>query len=141
MLLKPLDYHLFKYTSENLKVHWKETAGNALDTVDPQDERAQALSLTEQLQEVLVKGLEIADKVVVSHTDGQLSVRLQNTSYKGMCDALKAEAPQVCEQIGCPLCSLIACIYTEHADVTTFIKEAQSEEQDITITCVEQPQS
>jgi hypothetical protein len=45
------------------------------------------------------------------------------------------EAPQVCEQIGCPLCSLIACIYTEHADVTTFIKEAKSDERDIVITC------
>jgi hypothetical protein len=141
VLLKPLGYHLFKYTSENLNVDWKEAAGNVSDTLDPEDEGAHSLSLTEQLQEVLVKGLEIADKVVVSHADGQLSVRLKNTAYKGMCEALKAEAPQVCEQIGCPLCSLVACIYTEHAGVTTFIKETQSEERDITITCAEQPQS
>jgi hypothetical protein len=79
--------------------------------------------------------------IVVSHADGQLTVRLQNTAYKEMCEALKAEAPQVCEQIWCPLCSLIACIYTEHANVTTFIKEAQIDKNDITVTCVEQSQS
>ena len=143
VLLKPLGYHLFRYTSENLNVDWKE-AGRELrraDDADPQHEGAQSPPLTEQLQEVLVKGLELADKVVVSDTDGQLTVRLQNTAYKGMCEALKAEAPQVCEQVGCPLCSLIACIYTEHANVPTFIKEAQSDERDITITCAEQPQS
>ncbi len=141
VLLKPLGYHLFKYTSENLKVDWNEAAGNVADDADPQHEGAHSPPLTEQLQEVLVKGLELADKVVVSHADGQLSVHLQNTSYRGMCEALKKEAPQVCEQIGCPLCSLIACIYTEHTNVTTFIKDAQSDEGDITITCVEQPQS
>ena len=140
VLLKPLGYHLFKYTSEDLKVDWKEAAGNVEDTVDPHHKGTQT-SLTEQLQQVLTKGLEIAEKVVVSHTDGQLSVRLQNTAYRGMCEALKAEAPQVCEQIGCPLCSLIACIYTEHANVTTFIKEAHIDKNDITVTCVEQPQS
>jgi len=141
VLLKPLGYHLFRYTSENLNVDWKEQAGNVSNDDDLQHEGAQSPPLTEQLQEVLVKGLELADKVVVSDTDGQLTVRLQNTSYKGMCDALKAEAPQVCEQVGCPLCSLIACIYTEHVNVPTFIKEAQSDERDITITCTEQPQS
>jgi hypothetical protein len=140
VLLKPLGYHLFRYTSEDLKVDWKEEAGNGEDTVDQQHERTQT-SLTEQLQQTLTKGLEIAEKVVVSHTNGQLTVRLQNTAYIGMCKALKAEAPQVCEQIGCPLCSLIACIYTEHTNVTTFIKEAQSDKNDITVTCVEQPQS
>ncbi len=52
-----------------------------------------------------------------------------------MCESLREDAPQVCEQIGCPLCSLIACVYTEHADVATVIEETHCEEQDITVIC------
>jgi hypothetical protein len=45
------------------------------------------------------------------------------------------EAPQVCEQIGCPLCSLIACIYTEYAGAPSMIEKARSEERDIAVVC------
>jgi hypothetical protein len=143
VLLKPLGYHLFKHTSEDLKVDWKEAPADVTDVpeLSQEGEQGHSPSFADKLQDVLVKGLEIADKVVVSHSDGQLQVRLHNTAYIGTCESLREEAPQVCEQIGCPLCSLIACIYTEHANVPTFIKEAQSDERDITITCAEQPQS
>ena len=46
--------------------------------------------------------------------------------------AICAEAPQVCEQIGCPLCSPVACIYTEYADAATTIEQARCDEQGIT---------
>jgi len=87
------------------------------------------------LQDVLVRGLELSDKVIVSHSDGELSVRLHNTPYIGTCHSIGEEAPQVCEQIGCPLCSMIACIYTEYADTASVLEEARGEGSDIIIRC------
>jgi hypothetical protein len=45
------------------------------------------------------------------------------------------DAPQVCEQIGCPLCSLVACIYTEYEDDAITIEASQPEKRDIRIVC------
>jgi hypothetical protein len=39
------------------------------------------------------------------------------------------------------LIAAFATLAAEHANPTTFVKEAQSNERNITITCVEQPQS
>ena len=142
VLLKPLGYHLFRYTREDLKADWTNTAADVDASEEASEtEGPQRSSLPEQLQDVIVKGLEIADKVTVSLTEEEMSVRLHNTAYSSTCRSMAEEAPQVCEQIGCPLCSLIACIYTEHADVTTFIKEAKSDERDIVITCAHLAQS
>jgi hypothetical protein len=44
--------------------------------------------------------------VTVSHGDGKLRVRLQATAHSGTCHSVGEE--EVCEQIGCPLCSMIA---------------------------------
>jgi uncharacterized protein YjeT (DUF2065 family) len=137
ILLKPLGYHLFRHTSEDLKADWKAAPTDAEGAEGPTEvsEQGDNASFAESLQDVVVKGLELADKVTVSDNDGRLSVRLHNTSYARMCESLREDAPQVCEQIGCPLCSLIACAYTEHADVATVIEETHCEEQDITVIC------
>ncbi|MGZ4891662.1 MAG: hypothetical protein ACXV2B_05315 [Halobacteriota archaeon] len=137
ILLKPLGYHLFRHTSEDLKADWKAapTGAESAEGLAEASEHGDNVSFAESLQDVVVKGLELADKVTVSENDGRLSVRLHNTSYARMCESLREDAPQVCEQIGCPLCSLIACAYTEHADVATVIEETHCEEQDITVIC------
>ena len=139
VLLKPLGYHLFEYTVRDLKVEWKPTEPEGGQGPQRDDDEHGGHELAEKLQDVLVKGLEIADRVTVSDSDGQLSVRLHNTAYIGMCKSLRNEAPQVCEQIGCPLCSLIACAYTEHTDTATVIEEARCEERDITVLCKQAP--
>ncbi|MGZ4926370.1 MAG: hypothetical protein ACXV4B_07970 [Halobacteriota archaeon] len=130
VVLKPLGYHLFTYTTEELKARWREEPAHT----DDHGDNDQSTPLADRLHETLVKGLEIADKVVVSQNDGRLEVQLKNTSYSAMCQALREEAPHVCEQIGCPLCSLIACIYAEHGDSTVEIAEARNEGQDIIVS-------
>ena len=136
MLLKPLGYHLFRYTREDLKADWTNAATN-VDTSEEasETEGTRRSTIAEQLQDVLVKGLEIADKVTVSLTEEEMRVRLHNTAYSGTCRSLTEEAPQVCDQIGCPLCSMIACIYTEYTDTATTIDDARNDERDITVVC------
>jgi hypothetical protein len=137
VLLKPLGYHLFLYTIKDLQMDWSEAPEDTedMDELDEGRENGQSPSLTDKLQEVLVKGLEFADKVVVSQNDGQLRVRLINAAYLGMCASLKEEAPQVCAQIGCPLSSMIACAYTEFTGAPTVIEEIQHDEKDVTVVC------
>lgn len=72
--------------------------------------------------------------MVVSQSDGELSVRLQHTPYIGMCHSIEEEAPQVCEQIGCPLCSMIACVYTEYVNKEV-VEAAKRDGDAITIMC------
>jgi len=133
VLLKPLGYHLFAHTTRDLKVDWRDASIETEGAEEPQQEQQDTLA--EKLQDVLVKGLELADKVDVSQNDGELSVRLHNTPYTGTCQSIGEEAPQVCEQIGCPLCSMIACIYTEYADTASVLEEARNEGSDIIIRC------
>jgi hypothetical protein len=135
VLLKPLGYHLYRYTLDDLKADWSEAASRVADEAESESETAheERPALIEQLQDVLVKGLEIADKVTVSLSDDGLRVRLHNSAYSGMCQSMAEQAPQVCEQIGCPLCSMIACIYTEYTGTETTIEEAQNDERDITV--------
>ncbi|MEI7827825.1 MAG: hypothetical protein WCI87_08555 [Euryarchaeota archaeon] len=73
--------------------------------------------------------------MVVSQSDGELSARLQNTPCIGACHSVEDEDPQVCEQIGCPLCSMIACIYTEYVDKEVVIENAKRDDKAITVTC------
>jgi hypothetical protein len=135
VLLKPLGYHLFAHTSRDLKVDWRDARIETEGAEEHQQDGEPQDTLAEKLNDVLVKGLELADKVVVSQSDGELSVRLKNTPYIGTCHSVGEEAPQVCEQIGCPLCSLIACIYTEYADAASVIELARGEDQDIAVVC------
>jgi hypothetical protein len=137
VLLKPLGSHLFAHTSRDLKVDWGSARIKTEGVKEPQQDREQqdGHTLADKLQDVLVRGLELADKVVISQSEGELSVRLQGTPYIGTCRSVEEEAPQVCEQIGCPLCSLIACIYTEYADKEVVIETAKRDDDAIMITC------
>jgi hypothetical protein len=123
--VQPLGYHLFAHTTRDFKVDWRDAQAETGGAEQPQQDREQQDTLAEKLQDVLVKGLELADKVIVSQSEGELSVRLHNTPYIRTCHSIGEEAPQVCEQIG-PLCSMIACIYTEYADAASALEEARS---------------
>jgi uncharacterized protein YjeT (DUF2065 family) len=136
VLLKPLGYHLFRYARQDLEANWLETAHIAgveagAQTAEPE----LAGTFSDRLQELLVKGLELADKVTVSFSANEIRVRLHNTGYIGMCREIVEKAPQVCEQIGCPLCSLIACIYTELIGAPIALEDARHDKQDITVYC------
>jgi hypothetical protein len=132
VLMQPLGYDLFTYTKKDMDVQWKSS-----DDADGSEhsDRSESDQLSEKLQAVLVKGLELADSVTVSNGAGELRVSLQNSSYFSACRDIMERAPQVCKQIGCPLCSLIACIYTEHVDEEVMIESVHRSNRDISVTC------
>lgn len=136
LLLKPLGYHLFTYTETELKVKWKEIQQEeALLQPDAESRGAQNTALGKALRDVLVNGLEIAEDAAITLDGDTLRVHLRDTSYIALCRSVMREAPQVCSQIGCPLCSLIACVYTEYTDQEVMIESVESSGRDIMLSC------
>lgn len=109
--------------AHDLQVDWRDTRNETEGVGERQQDREQQDTLAEKLQDVLLRGLELADKAVVAYGDGALSMRLLITSYIGTCHAVGEKVPHVCEQIGCPRCSVIACIYIEYADTASVLEE------------------
>lgn len=136
LLLKPLGYHLFTYTETELKVRWKQIQQEeALMQQDAESRGAQKSALGKALRDVLVNGLEIAEEAAITLNGDTLHVQLHDTSYIALCRSIMREAPQVCAQIGCPLCSLIACVYTEYIDREVVIESVESSGRDIVLAC------
>jgi len=52
-----------------------------------------------------------------------------------MCQLIEEEAPQVCEEIDCPLCSMIACVHTEYVNKEALIETAKRDGDAVTIMC------
>jgi hypothetical protein len=141
VLMQPLGYELFTYTEEDMKVDWKsqedaDSGGHGGREQPPSESE----HLRKKLEAVLVNGLQLADSVTVSDGDGELRVSLQNSSYFSACEVIMERAPQVCKQIGCPLCSLIACIYTEHVDKEVTIEDVHRSHRNINVTCKVRPE-
>lgn len=136
VMLEPLGYHLFAYAKEELRVNWagQENTTGTLDLEAPEESTA-AMSLDRILQDTLVEGLELADKVTVSQNADTLHVTLHDTPYIAICGSIMREAGQVCRQIGCPLCSVVACIYTEFIDKEIIIESVESKDDDISLVC------
>ncbi|MGA7075032.1 MAG: hypothetical protein WBZ42_00570 [Halobacteriota archaeon] len=135
VLLEPLGYHLFKYAEKELKAKWEEVRATS-NTKDAASEKRSSITPVESiLRDTLVDGLELADSVTVSHNDDVLHVRLHDTPYIATCNSIMQEAPHVCRQIGCPLCSLVACIYTDYMDREVTIESVDSVKGDIIIVC------
>ena len=135
VLMQPLGYALFTYIEEDMDVQWKSLGADGAEHHGRSEPTSESEQLSKKLQAVLVKGLQLADSVAVSDRDGELRVSLQNSSYFSACRTVMERAPQVCKQLGCPLCSLIACIYTEYVDKEVMIESTLRENRDISVTC------
>ena len=100
--------------------------------------------LSGALNEIMVEGLEIAGSVEVMNGDimnenivnGKLdgktiTVTVNEPVYMKMCSTASKETPHICD-IGCPFCSLIACIITKSTGKNVVIEEAGHGKNNIT---------
>ncbi|TAJ45311.1 hypothetical protein [Methanofollis fontis] len=69
--------------------------------------------LCEAIAEVCADALEIADSVAASFDGENLVVDLKGFSLGAGCAAVRAASPRCCTMVGCPVCSLVACIMAE----------------------------
>ncbi len=91
--------------------------------------------LSGALNEIMVEGLEIAGSVEVMNGDiikgKTITVTVNEPVYMKMCSTASTETPRICD-IGCPFCSLIACIMTKSTGNNIVIEEAGLGKNDIT---------
>ena len=78
--------------------------------------------LEAELKDTLEKGMELAKTVTVKKTGDEVQVSLTNMANKGMCESIRKESPGLCKQIGCPVCSFIACAIVEGTGQAVKIK-------------------
>ncbi len=65
------------------------------------------------LNEVFADYLAIAQKVTMTKNDRAVVVVLDGFSPVKLCLAMQAESPKCCTMVGCPVCSLAACLIAE----------------------------
>ncbi|MCZ7355893.1 MAG: hypothetical protein O8C66_08985 [Candidatus Methanoperedens sp.] len=76
------------------------------------------------LNEVLAKGLELADSVEVAKGSGDITVIINNPLYLNLCEKVSVEAPGICA-VGCSFCSMIACIITKSTGKNVVIEQVE----------------
>lgn len=100
-----------------------------------EDRGADCSDLPGALNEIIVEGLEIARSVDVINEDNingnTITVTVNEPVYMKMCSTANIETPRICD-IGCPFCSLIACIITKNTGNNIIIEEAGYGKNNIT---------
>ena len=62
------------------------------------------------IQEVAEEALEIADSVEIFFEGEVIDIRLRGFMLFEGCTTVRSASPKVCTMIGCPICSLFACM-------------------------------
>ena len=71
------------------------------------------IELEREIKDVLEKGMELANVAAVTRVNDEVHVSLRNLANNGLCTSIRKERPGLCTQIGCPVCSFIACAIVE----------------------------
>ena len=62
-----------------------------------------------EIADLLKNGLELARQVAVRRDGDLITVAMDDLATAGLCATVRRESPKLCAQIGCPLCSFVAC--------------------------------
>lgn len=65
------------------------------------------------IEEVCSDVLEVAEETVAEESGDAVVVTMRKFRLISCCTAVRAESPKCCTMVGCPVCSLIACILAE----------------------------
>jgi hypothetical protein len=70
-------------------------------------------SIEYEIKDLLQNSLELASGVRVTLGEDQASVRMVRLADSEMCSSIRGQNPALCEQIGCPICSFLACMIVD----------------------------
>jgi len=79
--------------------------------------------LQTSLPKLFVKGLEIAEDLEMSINNNRIHVKILDSTYKDFCKEAK-KLSNICDSIGCPLCSSIACALARATGKPVIIERA-----------------
>jgi hypothetical protein len=70
-------------------------------------------SIEHDIKDLLQNSLELASGVRVTVEEEQASVEMVLQANAEMCSSIRGQNPALCEQIGCPICSFLACMLVD----------------------------
>ncbi|MBP2145047.1 hypothetical protein J2129_000501 [Methanofollis sp. W23] len=87
------------------------------------------------VQEVCSDVLEVAEHTVAERSGEAVVVTLEKFRLLSCCTAVRAESPKCCTMVGCPFCSLVACILAEGFQRPCMLSKVQVDERrgDLTV--------
>jgi len=68
--------------------------------------------LQNNLPKLFIEGLEIAEDLEINVLGNAIHVKITESIYKDFCNEVRRLSSDVCNRVGCPLCSSIACALT-----------------------------
>lgn len=80
------------------------------------------------IREVCSDVLEVAEEAAVEGSGDAVVVTMRKFRLLSCCAAVRAESPKCCTMVGCPVCSLVACILTEGFGKPCSLSKAQVDE-------------
>jgi hypothetical protein len=88
------------------------------------------------IREVCSDILDIAESTVAVRSGDSIVVTLERYRLFSGCSAVRAESPKCCTMIGCPVCSLIACMLAEGLGRPCTLSRAEADEKSKRITLI-----
>ena len=85
--------------------------------------------LQNNLPKLFIEGLEIAEDFEMSTHGNIIHVRITESIYKDFCNEVR-KLTNVCNSLGCPLCSSIACALTRATGKPIIIEKTEVSEND-----------
>jgi hypothetical protein len=82
--------------------------------------------------DLMVNSMELASKVMVARSDDTVRVTLKGLVNLGLCQTIRKDNPELCTQIGCPICSFLAGIIAVCTNRRTRIVSATVKDNTVT---------
>ncbi len=90
--------------------------------------------LENEIKDVLERGMELASSVNVKREGSQVRVSLRGIVNHGMCSSIRAEDPGICLQMGCPICSFVACMVAAGTGKKVMLEHVSVDKRTIHLT-------
>jgi hypothetical protein len=83
-----------------------------------------------EIKDILENGLELASSVNVRH----IVVTMRGVVDREMCASIRRENPRICEQVGCPVCSLVGCMVVGGTGRKVRIENVKADDNTVTVS-------
>lgn len=92
------------------------------------------VGLEDEITDVLVNGTELASRVEVKRNADSVCVRTYGLADPLMCKTIRQKGQTTCCQVGCPICSFVACMVAEGTGKPAMISEVKPDGKALDIT-------